>query len=139
MRSRCVHSLLVVTLLLSGTSAPFAHVHPHGHDHGASTPASAAAAERAAPRHWYGVHWHPGERSGPETPGAAADERVSVALAVAVEAPSTRVDPPPALAAAPRPGTVAAPTSRPVRVAACADPDPPPRSRRSARAPPASH
>ncbi len=136
MRQRLVRSLLVVTLLSSGTSAPFAHVHPHGHDHGASAGRAEAAGERDARHDWHGIHWHQGERRGLGTSGADIGERVSVALAVAAETPPVRVDTAPALAEALPFAAVCEPASRPAPAVACADPDPPPRALRSTRAPP---
>ena len=137
MRQRLVRSLLVLTLLSSGTSAPFAHVHPPGHDHGAGTGGEAAAGEHDARRQWHGVHWHQGERRGPGTSGADIGERVAVALAAAAEAPPVRIDTMPAPAAeALSSAALCEPASRTAPAAACADPDPPPRARRSSRAPP---
>lgn len=136
MRQRLVRALLVVTLLSSGTSAPFAHVHPPGHDHAAGTGGEASAGEHDARRHWHGIHWHQGELRAPGTPGADIGERVAVALAAAAEAPSVRVDTTPAPADAWPPIAVGDPASRTAPAAACADPDPPPRARRSTRAPP---
>ena len=140
MRQRLVRSLLVLTLLSSGTSAPFAHVHPPGHDHAAgagSAGSEISAGEHDARRHWHGIHWHQGERRGPGTSGADIGERVAVALAEAAEAPPVRIDTMPAPAAEALPSaTVCYPASRTAPAAACADPDPPPRASRSPRAPP---
>lgn len=136
MRQRLVRALLVLTLLSSGTSAPFAHVHPPGHDHGGAATSGESAGERDARRDWGGVHWHQGERQGPGTSGADIGERVSVALAAAAETPPVRIDTMPAPAEALPSAALCDPASRTAPAAACADPDPPPRARRSTRAPP---
>ena len=137
MRQRLVRALLVLTLLSSGTSAPFAHVHPPGHDHGGVATSDDSAGERDARRHWLGVHWHQGERRGSGTSDADIGERVSVALAAAAEAPPVRVDTMPAPPAEALPSAALCNwASRTAPAAACADPDPPPRARRSTRAPP---
>lgn len=137
MRQRLVRSLLVLTLLSSGTSAPFAHVHPAGHDHGDAATSGESAGERDARRLWRGVHWHQGERRGPGTSGADIGERISVALAAAAETPPVRVDTMPAPPAEALPSAALCdPASRTAPAAACADPDPPPRAGRSTRAPP---
>ncbi len=139
MRQRLVRALLVVTLLSSGTSAPFAHVHPPGHDHATGAGGEASASEHDARRHWHGVHWHQGTARGPGTSDADIGERVSVALAAAAEAPSVRIDTTPAPPAEALPSAALSnPASRTAPAAACADPDPPPRARRSTRAPPLS-
>ena len=136
MRQRLLRSLLVVTLLSSGASAPFAHVHPPGHDHAAAAGSEAATDQHGAHRDWHGVHWHQGESRGPGTSGAGIGERVSVALTVAAEAPPAGVDTVPAPAEALPSAAVCDPASRIAPAAACADPDPPPRARPSTRAPP---
>ncbi len=136
MRQRLVRSLLVATLLSSGTSAPFAHVHPPGHDHAVGAGSEAAAGEHEARRDWHGIHWHPGERRGSGTPGADIGERVSVALTASAEAPRAGFDTGPAPAAALPSAALCDPASRMAPAAACADPDPPPRARGSTRAPP---
>ena len=76
MRQRLVRSLLVLTLLSSGTSAPFAHVHPPGHDHGGAATSGQSAGDGDARRDWHGVHWHQGERRAPGTSGPDIGERV---------------------------------------------------------------
>ncbi len=136
MRQRLVRSLLVATLLSSGTSAPFAHVHPPGHDHAVGAGTEASAGGQDARGDWHGIHWHQGERRGPGTSGADIGERIAVALAAAAEAPPVRVDTTPAPADAWPSIAVCDPASRTAPAAACADPDPPPRAPRSTRAPP---
>ena len=136
MRQRLVRSLLVLTLLSSGTSAPFAHVHPPGHDHGGAATSVESAGERGARRDWHGVHWHQGERRAPGTSGPDIGERVSVALEAAAETAPVRSDTTPAPAEALPSAALSNPASRTAPAAACADPDPPPRARRSTRAPP---
>ena len=136
MRQRLVRALLVLTLLSSGASAPFAHVHPPGHDHAAGAAGEASAGEHDARRDWHGIHWHQGERRGPGTSGADIGERVAVALAAAAEPPPVRIDTTPAPADAWPSIAVGDPASRTAPAAACADPDPPPRASRSPRAPP---
>ena len=130
-RTACV--LLVLTLLSSGASAPFAHVHPPGHDHAGG---EAPAGEHDARRDWHGIHWHQGERGESGTPDAGIGERVAVAAAVAAEAPPAGPDAAPVPAEALPSTAVCDPASRIAPAAACADPDPPPRTRRSTRAPP---
>ena len=136
MRQRLVRSLLVATLLSSGTSAPFAHVHPPGHDHAASTASEVSAGGHDARHHWHGIHWHQDARRGPGTSGADIGEQVWVALAAAAEAPPVRIDTPPALAEALPSGAICEPASRTAPAVAWADPHPPPRAPRSTRAPP---
>ena len=70
MRQGLLRSLLVATLLSSGTSAPFAHVHPPNHDHAATAGSEVSAGGHDARHHWHGIHWHQDEGRGRGTSGA---------------------------------------------------------------------
>lgn len=136
MRQRLMHSLLVAALLASGTSAPFAHVHPHGHDHSVPSSSEGSAGDRDTLRDWHGIHWHLGDRPEPGT--SSIGDRVSIALAAALEMLPAGVDTLPALADMACSQTVADFAGRAAPRAACAAPEPPPKAPPSARAPPVS-
>ena len=133
MRQRLVHSLLVAALLVSNTSAPFAHVHPYGHDHSAPLGSEGSAGDRDTLRHLHGIHWHLDDRPEPGT--LSIGDRVSIALAAALEMLPAGVDTLPALADMACSQTVAEPAGRAAPRAACAAPEPPPKAPQSARAP----
>ena len=132
-RIACV--LLAVTLVSSGVSAPFMHVHAHGaSSHGEGID------EHCAHHHAEGVHWHPTRSAAPDSGGAlatgAGHRHAAVALSgAAIESSSTDLGR--SLAAIETPETGAAPVERGVRtpVDPTAGPDPPHRTA-AARAPP---
>ena len=142
MLHRVARLLLVGTLVSSGASAPFVHVHVHGRDHGTSPSTGGEIDAHCAHHRSAGAHWHPTGRQAAGAAGAraaAGDRHRHAAVAptaAAVETPSVRVAAAPALIEAPEAGVVPSPRGGRAPVGAIVGPDPPPRAVLAARAPP---
>ena len=140
---RTARLMLVLALVSTSGSAPFAHVHPRGHDHGASGPEDSRAHTEGAQPTGPGTHWHQAGHHTADLPGATklpsnGHHHASVALVtVAVERTSVFVDSTDALIRVRATGIVPDPPGRPVPVPATARSKPPPRIVLAARAPPA--
>ena len=140
---RVAHLLVAVALVSASGSTPFAHVHPDGPHRAAPRATDAPDHSHSGHHQEQGAHWHLTGRQAADRPGSTTldgdrHHHASVAVAtVAVERPSVRGGPIPALAEVWENGVVPDPPSRPTPVAANARPNPPPRIVLAARAPPA--
>jgi hypothetical protein len=139
---RLAYVLLVVALVSSGGTAPFAHVHAHGDVHDATQPDEAQAHGHTEHHTDQGAHWHLTTRRAAAPPDTTAvvgmryhHTQVAVAT-VAIERPGVRVGSTPALSEAWQVGIVPVLPGRPVPIDANARPNPPPRIVLAARAPP---
>ena len=139
---RLAHALLVVALVSSGGTAPFAHMHAHGDVDVATQPDEAQPHGHSDHHTGPGAHWHLTTPQAAASPGATSlvgirHHHTQVAVAtVAIERPVVRVGGTPALSEAWQVGIVPDLPARPVPIDANARPNPPPRIVLAARAPP---
>ena len=145
---RVAHALLVVVLVSTGGSAPFAHVHARvaDHDradHGAAGPHGVSVHGHDAHHHGQNAHWHLPVRhaavAGDAAPrvGTTPHDHAAIPFpTVAEERPSTRAGATPALVVVWQADVAPPPIARPISVAATARSNPPPRLALGARAPP---
>ena len=147
---RVAHALLVVVLVSTGGSAPFAHVHAPAADHKSADHSApgvhgASVHGHEAHQHHQGqdAHWHLPVRhaavAGDAAPrvGATPHDHAAIPFpTVAEERPSTRAGATPALVVVWQADVAPPPIERPISVAATARSNPPPRLALGARAPP---
>lgn len=145
---RVAHALLVVVLVSTGGSAPFAHVHAPAADHdradhGAAGPHGVSVHGHDAHHHGQDAHWHlpvrlaavPGDAA-PRVGATPHDHAAIPFPTVAEERPSTRAGATLALVVVWQADVAPPPIERPISVVATARSNPPPRLALGARAPP---
>lgn len=141
MTARVASILLAVVMVMAGSSASFAHLHPHGEDHGAERSRSIQDHSSSAHEHGQRSHWHPLNSRTAGHPSTMVSgqhhHHPSISLVtVAVERPMVRVGLTGAVATLWEAGIGLDHRSRPVPVASNAQPNPPPPTLLAARAPP---